>query len=247
MKSGPCRIWGIEQNRPKYQLTWAYFESNNLTPKCPSDQMMMLFALLGWIRYMISFHECNIMVKCALIVPIYWYPKIQYWSWCVLPSNFCFVILSQFRGDFGICTTFGCNKKERWLDVTSGVNYGDASFWVGLNLYVIPWRALRELQAPKNISYFQRWTPWMGCDRTWRASISSKDKSQGFPYHWLKISGSFAYPPPPHQCDSWLGWSIGDSWVHQKPSARKVTHFSTILTLSHFTLEFTRDPWDHLV
>ena len=92
--------------------------------------------------------------------------------------------------------------------------------WVGLNLYIIPKRASRDLEGPKTTASLQRWTPW-----TWANKLASTYLPQGqaprYPRAWLKISDSLEYPTV-------IGWTIGGR-VHLKLSARKVTHPSTIV------------------
>ena len=61
------------------------------------------------------------------------------------------------------------HRKERQTTpmLPPDMNYGVASFWVGLSLCRIPIQALQGLEGlPKIIASFQRWTPWPLTDQS---------------------------------------------------------------------------------
>ena len=95
---------------------------------------------------------------------------------------------------------------------------------IDLSLYVFPKEEPQELVGPKDYCLEQVWTSQHG--------HIPQEQAPRFPHGWLNESGS---PNTP----TMIGWIIGNR-LHQKSSARKVTHLSTIPALGTFASEFPR-------
>ena len=103
------------------------------------------------------------------------------------------------------------------------MNYDVASFssWSG-SICIFKMGIMRVKGVATTIVSFQWWTTWPGVDRL---GITYFPHRQGprFSHGWLKMSSSPGYP-------TMIGWMMSGQ-VHQKSSARTVTHMSTILAL----------------
>ena len=96
-------------------------------------------------------------------------------------------------------------------------------FWVGISVYIIPKCTIRELEAPRQLL-----APFEGehlewAQKSWSAPFSYKGKPLGS--HMVGWNYT-VHPDTP----TMIGWIMGGR-VHQKASARNVTHLSTILAL----------------
>ena len=124
-------------------------------------------------------------------------------------------------------------KKERKktpMLLTAWIMVLKLHFRVGLSVYVIPQRVLRQLKGPPMTSAsFRRWTPWTSKDKP----TGTKGKSLGCHIVGWKHHVHLDTP-------TMVGWTIGDR-VHQKSSARDITHLSIIIpTLVGLTSEFPK-------